>query len=247
MNTRIAKGFGALVVALASWLPRYYVGAHGLDIRVAGMLTASFALPAALFRALGGMLADRYGARRVMYIAFSVSLICLFLLSYPNTQYAVEGIAGTIQFRIAPNIAERMVVLLTLGVAMALGAAAVFKDIPTHYPRHVGAVGGLVGMIGGLGGFFLPIAFGVMNDLIGIWTSCFMLLFAIAGVNLLWMHFAIQRMNRQRFPQIKADTELPELLSLVDAVEQARAAARTAAEAAEAAATAARRVRALGS
>jgi NNP family nitrate/nitrite transporter-like MFS transporter len=35
-------------------------------------------------------------------------------------------------------------------------------------------------MIGGLGGFVLPIAFGVLNDLTGIWTSCFMLLFLIA-------------------------------------------------------------------
>jgi NNP family nitrate/nitrite transporter-like MFS transporter len=242
--------FGGFV-ALASWLPRYYVGAHGLDIRTAGLLTASFALPAAVFRALGGMLADRYGARRIMYVAFSVSLICLFLLSYPNTHYTVEGIQGPIAFSIAPGVAERMVVLFTLGFVMALGGAAVFKHIPTYYPNHVGGVGGLVGMIGGLGGFFLPIAFGLMNDLIGIWTSCFMLLFGIAGINLLWMHFAIQRMDRRRFPQIKADTDLPEIMSLVDAAEQARAAARTAAAAAEAAAAAAsaaaRKVRAKGS
>jgi NNP family nitrate/nitrite transporter-like MFS transporter len=32
-------------------------------------------------------------------------------------------------------------------------------------------------MIGGLGGFVLPIAFGVLLDLTGLWTSCFMLLF----------------------------------------------------------------------
>ena len=63
---------------------------------------------------------------------------------------------------------------------MSLGKAAVFKHIPVYYPKDVGAVGGLVGMIGGLGGFVLPIAFGVLNDLTGIWTSCFMLLFAIA-------------------------------------------------------------------
>ena len=32
-------------------------------------------------------------------------------------------------------------------------------------------------MIGGLGGFVLPIAFGALNDLTGLWSSCFMLLF----------------------------------------------------------------------
>ncbi|WP_420841036.1 hypothetical protein [Bathymodiolus platifrons methanotrophic gill symbiont] len=57
-----------------------------------------------------------------------------------------------------------------------------YKHIPVYYPDHVGAVGGLVGMIGGLGGFILPICFGFMNDVIGVWTSCFMLLFVIVGI-----------------------------------------------------------------
>ncbi|HVW69954.1 MAG TPA: nitrate/nitrite transporter [Steroidobacteraceae bacterium] len=230
--------FGGFV-ALTSWLPRYYVGAHGLDIRVAGMLTASFALPAAVFRAVGGVLSDRFGARTIMYVAFSVSMICLFLLSYPNTHYTIEGIHGPLEFTIAPGVPERMTVLFTLGVVMSFGMAAVFKHIPTYYPQHVGAVGGLVGMIGGLGGFFLPIAFGAMNDLLGIWTSCFMLLFAIAAASLLWMHFAILRMDRLRYPEIAADTDLPEIMSAVEAAAHARVAARAAVDAAEAAAVAA--------
>ena len=36
-------------------------------------------------------------------------------------------------------------------------------------------------LIGGLGGFVLPILFGVLNDLTGIWQSCFMLLFGHHG------------------------------------------------------------------
>jgi len=208
--------FGGFI-ALTSWLPRYYVGAHDLDIRTAGLLTASFAFPAAAFRALGGALADRYGARTMMYISFSTSLVCLFLLSYPDTHYVVQGIRGPIEFAIAPGVGQRMAVLFVLGFVMAIGMAAVFKHIPTYYPDHVGSVGGVVGMIGGLGGFFLPIAFGAMNDLIGVWTSCFMLLFAIAGTNLLWMHFAIRRMERRHFPQLRTETDLPEIMDAVDA------------------------------
>ena len=34
-------------------------------------------------------------------------------------------------------------------------------------------------MIGGLGGFVLPIAFGFLKDMTGLWTSCFLLLFLI--------------------------------------------------------------------
>src|SRR5690606_8567996 len=94
--------FGGFV-ALASWLPRYYMGVYGVDLRTAGMLAASFALPATLFRAVGGALADRYGARRMMYISFSVCVVGLFLLSYPNTDYVVHGIRGPIAFTIAPG------------------------------------------------------------------------------------------------------------------------------------------------
>ena len=70
-----------------------------------------------------------------------------------------------------------IVTIFVLGFFMALGKAAVFKHIPVYYPNNVGAVGGMVGMIGGLGGFVLPIAFGALVDLTGLWTSCFMLLF----------------------------------------------------------------------
>ncbi len=235
--------FGGFV-ALASWLPRYYMGVYGVDLATAGMLAASFSLPATLFRAVGGVLADRYGARRMMYISFSICMVGLFLLSYPNTHYVVEGIRGPIAFSIAPTMIERVVVLCLLGFVMAFGMAAVFKHIPTYYPNHVGAVGGVVGMIGGLGGFILPIVFGAMNDIIGIWSSCFMLLFVIALTSLLWMHFAILRINRDRHPDIKADTDLPEIMAAVlGATQRAQAAAEAAGQAAREASAAATKLR----
>ncbi len=61
----------------------------------------------------------------------------------------------------------------------------------------------------------LPIAFGVMNDFTGVWTSCFMLLFALVGGALLWMHFAILRMEQRAVgEQLTALPELPELVSV---------------------------------
>ncbi len=86
--------------------------------------------------------------------------------------------------------------LFALGFFMSLGKAAVFKHIPVYYPSHVGAVGGLVGMIGGLGGFVLPIAFGALLDLTGIYTICFALLFALVAIALAWMHLSIRAMER---------------------------------------------------
>ncbi len=204
--------FGGFV-ALSLWLPRYLIGVYGLSITRAGLITACFALPAGLFRIVGGRLSDRIGARRVMYWTFGVSLVCTFLLSYPATRYTVEGIRGPIQFGLAIGLLPFALLLFVLGFFMSLGSAAVYKHVPTYYPESVGAVGGMVGMIGALGGFVLPIAFGLMNDLVGIWTSCFMLLFALVASALSWMHFAILRMERSHFPQIQSETDLPEMIA----------------------------------
>ncbi|MGE5517911.1 MAG: MFS transporter [Bacteroidota bacterium] len=187
--------FGGFV-ALALWLPRYYMGAYGLDVKTAGMLGAAYSIPASIFRAAGGVMSDKWGARRVMYWTFGVAIVCLFILAYPNTDYVVHGIKGDIAFNTSLGFAGFTVVAFVLGFFMSLGKAAVYKHIPVYYPRHVGSVGGVVGLIGGLGGFVLPIAFGALNDLTGVWTSCFMLLFLVVVASFLWMHYAVRRMER---------------------------------------------------
>jgi NNP family nitrate/nitrite transporter-like MFS transporter len=188
--------FGAFV-ALALWLPRYLVGVYGLDLKSAGMVAAAFSVPASLFRVYGGHLSDKVGARQVMYWTFLVGAATTFVLSYPPTSYVIDGIEGPIGFRLETGLIGFTVLVFVLGFFMSLGKAAVFKHIPVYYPNDVGAVGGLVGMIGGLGGFVLPIAFGLMNDLTGIWTSCFALLFLIVSGSLIWMHFAVRQMERE--------------------------------------------------
>ncbi len=204
--------FGAFV-ALALWLPRYLTGAYGLDIKTAGVIAACYSIPASLFRIVGGWLSDRVGARTVMYWTFGVSVLVTFLLSYPSTTYVVTGVKGPIEFTLAMGVVPFTVLVFVLGFFMSLGKAAVYKHIPIYYPNNVGAVGGVVGMIGGLGGFVLPISFGMLNDWIGVWTSCFMLLFLIVGASLGWMHFAIRRMERRHFPEIKTETDLPEIIN----------------------------------
>ncbi len=205
--------FGGFV-ALALWLPRYYVGVYGLDIKTAGILAAFYTLPASVFRALGGWLSDKYGARTVMYWTFIVAVICTFLLSYPPTNYVVHGIKGDIHFSLAMGVVSFTLLTIVLGFFMSFGTAAVYKHIPVYYPQHVGPVGGLVGMIGGLGGFLLPITFGMLNDVTGIWTSCFMLLFVLVSIALTWMHFTIRRMERRVAPELETAPgarDLPEL------------------------------------
>lgn len=203
--------FGAFV-ALALWLPQYLIHVYGIDIRYAGMIAAAFSIPASLFRAYGGHLSDVYGARKVMYWTFLVALVATFILSYPPTEYIIQSDKGPLRFTAEMGVVGFTITVFILGFFMALGKAAVFKHIPVYYPGNVGAVGGLVGMIGGLGGFILPILFGVLLDLTGLWTSCFMLLFVIVVVSFAWMHVSIRQMERAT--QSKAIEELPAFAEL---------------------------------
>ena len=215
--------FGAFV-ALALWLPKYMIGVYDIDVKLAGTLAATFSLSASVFRAYGGILSDRYGARKVMYATFGVSLICLFMLSYPSTDYVIHGSKGDITFSTSMGLVPFVIAVFILGFFMSLGKAAVYKHIPVYYPTHVGAVGGMVGLVGGMGGFVLPIVFGAVSDLTGIWTSCFMVLFALVAVAFIWMHLAVRQME-QKASGIDARSlpEFPEMAALHDETKYAAA------------------------
>jgi NNP family nitrate/nitrite transporter-like MFS transporter len=202
--------FGAFV-ALSLWLPRYYVGVYGLSIETAGLVVTAFSLAGSVFRAVGGWLSDKYGARTIMYIALIAAVIVTFVISYPRTDYVVHGIKNDIHFSFGIGFVPFVLLTVVLGFFMSLGSAAVYKHIPVYYPDNVGSVGGLVGMIGALGGFVLPIAFGFMNDWLNVWTSCFMLLFALVSTALIWMHVAIRISERRKIPELRGPKYLPEL------------------------------------
>jgi len=176
-------------VALSLWMVQYYVGEFGLEIRSAALLAACFSLPGGLLRAVGGWLSDKYGAHSVTWWVLWVSWICLFLLSYPQTDFSILTANGPAQFHLGLNVYAFTGLMFLLGIAWAFGKASVFKYISDEYPSNIGTVSGIVGLAGGLGGFVLPILFGALMDLTGIRSSTFMLMYGIVWVSLIWMYW----------------------------------------------------------
>ncbi|MEO7152619.1 MAG: nitrate/nitrite transporter [Burkholderiaceae bacterium] len=176
-------------VALSLWMVQYYIGEFGLDIRDAALLAACFSLPGGVLRAAGGWLSDRYGAHSVTWWVMWVSWICLFLLSYPQTDFTIVTLNGPRSFHLGLNVYAFTGLMFVLGVAWAFGKASVFKYISDDYPTHIGTVSGIVGLAGGMGGFVLPILFGVLMDLTGIRSSAFMLMYGVVWVSLIWMYW----------------------------------------------------------
>ncbi len=175
--------FGAYV-ALSLALPKFYISVYGSELRVAfdipegpdgatsllrvaSLLTTLYIFPASLLRPVGGWLSDRYGATGVMWVVFAIMLASLGFLSAP----------------LGLGVSIFTALVFVLGCGMGVGKAAVFKLIPDHFPRDVGAVGGLVGMLGALGGFLLPPAWAYLNKWTGVPQTTFALLTALTAVS----------------------------------------------------------------
>ena len=177
-------------VALALWMTKYYVQEYGFNLQTAALLAACFSLPGGVLRAFGGWMSDKWGAHSVTWWVMWVSWVCLFLLSYPQTEMVVQTVNGPQTFSIGLNATLFTVLIFIVGIAFAFGKASVFKYISDEFPSNIGAVSGIVGLAGGLGGFVLPIMFGALVDLTGVRSSCFMLMYGVVWVSLIWMYLS---------------------------------------------------------
>lgn len=177
-------------VALALWMTKYYVQEYGFTLQSAALLAACFSLPGGVLRAIGGWMSDRWGAHSVTWWVMWVSWVCLFVLSYPQTDFTVHTVDGPRSFHIGLNVWVFTALMFVMGIAWAFGKASVFKYIANEFPDRMGAVSGIVGLAGGLGGFVLPILFGALVDLTGVRSSCFMLMYGVVWVSLIWMYLS---------------------------------------------------------
>ena len=114
---------------------------------------------------------------------------------------------GVTRIYFQANVWVFAILAILIGSIWGIGKAAVYKHIPDYFPDQVGVVGGMVGVLGGLGGFFCPIIFGYLLEGTGLWTSCWMFMFFLSVVCLLWMHRVVQRMMRKQVPDLVRQIE----------------------------------------
>ena len=105
-------------------MTKYYVNEFGMGLQTAALLAACFSLPGGVLRAVGGWLSDRYGAYKVTWWVMWVSWVCLFLLSYPHTEFTVRTVDGPRTFSIHLNVWTFTTLMFIVGVAWAFGEPA---------------------------------------------------------------------------------------------------------------------------
>jgi len=177
-------------VGLSLWMTKYYVSEYEFNLQTAALLAACFSLPGGVLRAVGGWFSDKFGAHKITWWVMWVSWVCLFLLSYPQTDMVIKTVSGPVMIHIGLGPWSFTALLFTMGVAFAFGKASVFKYISDDYPKNIGVISGIVGLVGGLGGFILPIMFGALVDLTGVRSSAFMLMYGVVTVSLVWMYWS---------------------------------------------------------
>ncbi|MFD7075443.1 nitrate/nitrite transporter [Nocardioides sp. NPDC059952] len=170
-----AACFGGFV-AFSTYLPTYLHDVYAFDLAEAGTRTAGFAVAAVICRPLGGILADRIGPRKVLFISFLGAMVMAAILA---TRPALEWRAG-------------LSFVLIAGF-MGLGSGAVFTWVAQLTPpQRVGSVTGIVGAAGGLGGFFPPLVMGATyNEVQHSYTTGLILLAVVTGLALILTEFLI--------------------------------------------------------
>ncbi|HYX54228.1 MAG TPA: nitrate/nitrite transporter [Candidatus Limnocylindrales bacterium] len=154
--------FGGFV-AMGIYLPMFLTEIFKLTPQDAGMRTAGFVLLATAMRPVGGWLSDRVGGLTILLWMFPLVTAMALLLTFESMVPFTAGALG-------------------MAAAIGLGNGAVFKLVPQYFPQSVGAVTGLVGAMGGLGGFFPPLALGIIKQQTGSFVMGFALLGAFALV-----------------------------------------------------------------
>ncbi|HKD82902.1 MAG TPA: MFS transporter [Candidatus Angelobacter sp.] len=148
--------FGGFV-AMSIYLPLLLTDLFKLTPQDAGLRTAGFVLLATAMRPVGGSLADKVGGLTILRWIFPFVTAMALLLIFQTIVPFTIGALG-------------------MAAAIGLGNGAVFKLVPEYFPQSVGAVTGLVGAMGGLGGFFPPLALGVIRQETGSFDGGFLLL-----------------------------------------------------------------------
>ena len=171
MSFLYAVVFGGFV-AFSTYLPKYLTTIYPQEVDQigAGTRLGSFVIAAVVARPIGGVLADRLGAKLIASIALAGVAVLAWVVSLQPPEGIVTGAT-----------------FLAMAAALGVGMGAVFGWVPRLAPPDkVGSVSGVVAAAGGLGGYFPPLVMGatynpVTNSYaLGLWLLVVTALLALA-------------------------------------------------------------------
>jgi len=165
-----------------SWLPTYFVQAHGFSLKESGFVSAIPNLAMIVAGLASGWVADR-----LIATGMPVTRVRHLVLG--------SGFAGAMAFLLLiPTTATRAGAVACLSGALAcfaLGASTVLVNSLDLAPRHAGVLVGLQGTAGNVAGMVSPVLGGAIVARTGSWNLNFYVIAALLGLGLVvWTSWA---------------------------------------------------------
>lgn len=150
--------FGGFI-AFSLYLPAILQETYQFSAVHAGLIVAGFVVVATCIRPFGGYLGDKFKPLRVLRWLFIGIVICACAMTISGGTFTFFWVSCAI-----------------MAALLGAGNGAVFKLVPEVSPNNTGAVTGIVSAIGGVGGFFPPVALGIIKGFTGGYGLGFLLL-----------------------------------------------------------------------
>ena len=165
-----------------SWLPTYFVQAHGFSLKESGVVSAIPNLAMIVAGLASGWVADR-----LIATGMPVTRVRHLVLG--------SGFAGAMAFLLLiPTTATRAGAVAYLSGALAcfaLGASTVLVNSLDLSPRHAGVLVGLQGTAGNVAGMVSPVLGGAIVARTGSWNLNFYVIAALLGLGIVvWTSWA---------------------------------------------------------
>lgn len=103
---------------------------YGFSLQSAALLAACFSLPGGVLRAIGGWMSDKWGAHSVTWWVMWVSWVCLFILSYPQTDFTVHTVNGPQTLHRLPEMIDAARTTKTAQVDISFPEIEKFDHLP---------------------------------------------------------------------------------------------------------------------
>ncbi|WP_236519695.1 MFS transporter [Sandaracinus amylolyticus] len=148
----LALQYGAcfgVEIALENAATLFFRDRFALSLATAGVVAGCFGGVNIFARALGGWLGDRAGGRAGLRGRLALLAIVL----------TVEG-AALVRLSTLQSVEGAVVVFVSIGLFVAMGAGATYAAVPLLHPKTMGAVSGWVGAGGNLGAVAAAVALG---------------------------------------------------------------------------------------
>lgn len=186
--------FGGFV-GLSASLPTLFNSQYHISGIISGILAAITVFVGSIARPIGGYLADKYGAKKVLIILLTLISLSYAVISAINFDVINTSNKNKIHIFITTEPIIPAFLFTICSLFLGMGNGAIFQKIGRIFQFNIGAATGIVGAAGGIGGYFLAEALARSREQTGVFGYGYASLCILSLVGLIGLKFSFKDMS----------------------------------------------------